>query len=242
MDNLKVWTFHPTSRNALGFIFLSVLFLVLQQSLQSGLPFLNVAFLKKVLTDQWLLIMISLPAVYTTLRQRKTAPRWFAIFTAFVAYRSLEGLFLDFNKLVLVVLFFHVVISYAFYQLMQLTYTRAAFSPNYAVDTLHTPMGMPIPVSLAHGNLTLTGRLTNWDDDGAFVWLESELDSTVKVVSIQVLWEGHVFQEKGAVVSGTWDGKGIGIEWEKTLPTEEDGWCNLMALFEDYGYEPKLLR
>lgn len=242
MHNLKVWSFHPNSRNAIIFMGLSVLFLILQQSLQSGLPFMNGAFLKKVVSDEWPVLLFLAPALYTTAKQYRIAPNFFALFTASVVFRSLEGLFLDFNKLVLLVLFFHIMMSYGFYQLLNWTYSRASFSPNFRSDNLHIPMGRSIHAQVVLNDQILSGRLTNWDSDGAFVWLEGKLPTSATVVELLVSWEGHSFKAKGTIVSATWDGQGIGIEWEHTTVRTEEGWDNLMALFEDYGYEPQLLR
>lgn len=242
MQNLKVWTFHPTSRNAVLFMLLSVVFIVLQQSLQSGLPFLNAIFLRKVMLDEWPIIVFILPALYSILRQHRSAPRYFALYAIVVAFHSLEGLFLDFNKLVLLVLFFHVVIAYGFYQLLTWTYARAPFTPNFTPDTLHTPMGKTIDVEVKSGEHLIKGRLTNWDEDGAFIWLEEKISKSIPRVSVSIVWEGHRFEAKGTIVSGTWDERGIGIEWRHSIVETENGWKNLMAVFSDYGYDPKLLR
>jgi hypothetical protein len=242
MHNLKVWTFHPNSRNAIVFMVLAALFLVLQQSLQSGLPFMNAAFLKKVAADEWAVLIFFIPALISTLQQRRSSPKLFALYVSVVAFRSLEGLFLDFNKLVLLVLFFHIVISYGFYQLLTWTYSRAAFSPNFRSDNLYTPMGRVIESELAIDSQILNGRLTNWDEDGAFFWLEDSIPKNAQDLLVKVKWENHVFQAKGTIVSATWDGKGIGIEWADTSVKTEEGWNNLMALFSDYGYDPRLLR
>lgn len=242
MHNLKVWTFHPNSRNALVFMALAVLFLILQQSLQSGLPFLNGAFLKKVLIDEWSVLIFFIPALFATVLQHRMAPRFFALYSAFIAFRSLEGLFLDFNKLVLFVLFFHVVISYGFYQILTWTYSRASFTPNFTEDSLHPPMGRQIPVEVKLGETNAMGRLTNWDAEGAFIWLDEKLTARARIGDVRVTWEGHHFEAKGTIVSGTWDGRGVGIEWKNVPVEKEEGWSNLMALFNDYGYDPRLLR
>lgn len=242
MRNLKVWTFHPTSRNAILFMLLSVLFLVLQQSLQSGLPFMNTAFLKKVLLDEWPVLVFIIPALYSTFKQHRRAPKYFALYAMVVAFHSLEGLFLDFNKLVLLVLFFHVVIAYGFYQLLTWTYARAAFTPNFKADTLHIPMGKMINVEIKSGENLIQGRLTNWDEDGAFIWLEQKCPLPSSHVTVSINWEGYIFEAKGTIVSGTWDERGIGIEWRHSIIEIETGWKNLMAVFSDYGYDPRLLR
>jgi hypothetical protein len=242
MQNLKVRTFHPTLRNAMVFVLLSMAFIVLQRSLQSGLPFMNSVFLMGVARDEWPLAVLALPVLYGCWRHRTWSRTAFAVFCTWVAFKGMEGLFLNFDKMVLVVLFFQVVFSYAFYQLLTWTFGLAFFSPNYQADTQHPPMGLKVPaVFTITGSAPLTGRLTNWDRQGAFVHLDVSLPPGAVVGELAVIWEGRPFKAKGAVVAETWDGRGIGIEWQDQL-NADGGWAELVALFEDYGNRPGLLR
>jgi len=63
MQNLKVRTFHPTLRNVMIFVLLSLAFIVLQRSLQSGLPFMNRVFLWGGVRSEWPLILLALPVL-----------------------------------------------------------------------------------------------------------------------------------------------------------------------------------
>lgn len=242
MQNLKVWTFHPTARNTLLFVVLSFLFLVLQRSLQSSLPFMNIVFLKKTAIDEWPIWMGSLPAVWLILRHQAASRTAFAIFCALVVFRSLEGLFLNFNKVLMIVLFIYVCMAYAFYQLLTWTFTRAVFSPNFKSDDLHPPMAHRIPLVLQVGESALRGYLTNWDSEGAFVYLEEPWSDSVKSAELGLVIEGEKFGAKGSVVTVTMDGKGIGLEWDKDPILEKRSWTSLVELFNDLGWTPHLLR
>jgi hypothetical protein len=242
MQKLKVRTFHPTARNALAFVLLSAIFIVLQNSLQSGLPFLNATFLTKMLRDEWLLWLLALPVGFATFRHVPSSAHFFALFCGYVAFRSMEGLFLSFDKLVLMVLFFHVVFSYGFYQLLVWTFQRAYFSPNYRSDIQATPLGITLTCTLQADGRVHSARLTNWDDEGAFLFLDEPLSHSCQECSVDVLWEGHTFQAKGSVVSWTLDARGIGVEWMKNSELSQGTWTEFITLMGDYGLDPRLLR
>jgi hypothetical protein len=242
MQNLKVWTFHPTARNTLLFIVLSLLFLILQRSLQSSLPFLNVVFLKKTLIDEWPILVGSLPACWLVYRHQLSARIGFVFFCVLVVFRSLEGLFLNFNKVLMIVLFIYVCIAYAFYQLLTWTFSRAVFSPNFKIDNLHAPMAHRIPLTLIVGESVLGGYLTNWDSEGAFVYLENAWGDSAKKASLELVIQGEKFGAKGSVVTVTMDGMGIGLEWDKDSISEKRSWSSLIEHFNDLGWSPYLLR
>ena len=242
MQNLKVWTFHPTARNTLLFIVLSFLFLILQRSLQSNLPFMNLVFLKKTLLDEWPIWVGSMPACWLLYRHQASSRTAFVFFCVLVVFRSLEGLFLNFNKVLMIVLFMYVCMAYAFYQLLSWTFSRAVFSPNFKEDDLHAPMAHRIPLKLEVGDSELNGYLTNWDSEGAFIYLEKPWSDKAKNASLELVIEGEKFGAKGSVVTLTRDGMGIGLEWDKTQILERRSWSSLIELFNDLGWTPHLLR
>jgi len=242
MQNLKVWTFHPATKNTMIFMVLSIFFLILQKSLQSSLPFLNIVFLQKSMMDEWGILIISIPAFFMTYRHNHHARYFFAIFCSAIVFRSLEGLFLNFNKVLMVVLFIYVCMSYTFYQLLNWSFTRAVFSPNYLLDNLHAPMAYRIPVNVTSDGKIYDGHLTNWDQEGAFLFLNKPWDDRIREITVDIVIEGHGFGAKGSVVTATWDGKGIGVEWTKKSLPGKLSWSALVDLFEDMGWEPRLLR
>ena len=242
MQNLKVWTFHSAARNTMLFMVLSIFFLILQKSLQSSLPFLNLVFLQKSLMDEWGILVIALPAFVMTYRHNSHARYFFAFFCAAVIFRSLEGLFLNFNKVLMIVLFLYVCMTYTFYQLLSWSFSRAVFSPNYRLDNLDAPMAVRVAVTVGSDEKSFQGYLTNWDQEGAFLYLEEPWDDRIREVTLDIIIEGHMFGAKGSVVCAAWDGKGIGVEWNKKPVADKLSWSALVDLFEDMGWEPRLLR
>lgn len=242
MNNLKVWTFHPVARNALFFVLLSLFFIILQKSLHSNLPFMNRSFIEKVLQDEWPLLLCALPAVLMIFRHRSYSRYAFTIFCAAVMFRSLEGLFLDFNKVLMAVLFLYVCLAYTFYQLLKWTFSRAVFTPNYPHDILSEPMSHKIHATVTCGDLTKSCLLTNWDAEGAFIYLYEEWPTKVKTAELIVKIGEISFVAKGSVVAVTLDNRGIGVEWSKTSSNQGLPWRSLVALFDDLGWSPQLLR
>lgn len=242
MQNLKVWSFSSVARNTIVFMVLSVFFLVLQKSLHASLPYLNWTFLKKTLVDEWIVLSFLVPAVVHVYRHNVRSRYLFGLFCCAIVFRSLEGLFLNFNKVLMVVLFLYICIAYMFYQLITYAFTRAAYSTNYAPDILLEPMAKKVPVRLQVGEKEYTGHLTNWDSSGAFVYLSAPWAHASAEVTVAVEFESHVFQAKGSVVCATFDDRGIGIELEKSRVTESRSWTSMVELFEEFGWDPRLLR
>lgn len=242
MQNLKVWSFSPVARNAISFMVLSVFFVVLQKSLHASVPYLNLTFLKKALLDEWLVVALLVPAVFHVARHDGRSRYLFGLFCCAVVVRSLEGLFLNFNKVLMVVLFLYICIAYTFSQLISYAFSRASYSPNYAPDILGEPMAKKIPVVVAKGGVEHAGHLTNWDTSGVFVYLAPAWTAGPGPVDFSVELEGHRFQAKGAVVCATLDGRGIGIELTEDQVSEPLTWTSMVDLLADFGWEPSLLR
>ncbi len=241
MKNLKVWLFHPTVRNTLVFVFLSLLFVVVQRSLHAGLPFVNATFLEASLREEWVLVAAAIPLVLSLVRHHRSLVVLFPLFVALVTYRSLEGIFLNFNKVLLVVLFVYVCIAYMLHQLMSASVRRASFTPNYAPSVLGHPIGVRLPVTLTASGEQRVGYLTNWDHEGAFVWLEDAWHAG-RGVTLAVSAFGVAFQAKGTVVATAWDNRGIGVELERVRSFDGQGWDALIELLDDRGFQPALLR
>ena len=242
MNNLKVWTFHPVSRNSILYVLLSLFFLVLQKSLQANLPFLNQVFLKKVLLDEWFVFVSSLPALWLLLRHRLAGKYAFAFLSSLIVFRSLESLVLNFNKVIMVILFIQICLSYLFYQLISWTFSRSIFNSNYPIDQLNQPMSLKIPVQLFCADRTYEGHLTNWDKYGVFVHLSEPWSGKRSDVKLEINFRGHEFGCVGKVVTATWDHFGIGLEWKEKKKTGHLSWDALIELFEDFGWDPQLLR
>jgi hypothetical protein len=242
MEKLKVWTFHLAARNTIVFVLLSVFFVLLQKSLQANLPYLNPLFLKRALEEEWPTVLVALVTAWSLVRHRSYSKHLFAFLCLIVSYSTIVSLILSFNKILMVVLFIYVCTAFAIYQFLENTFTSAIFLSNYRPDQLNEPMALKIPVKIKLGDQNTQGFLTNWDDEGVFVYLDASWESRRKDVELEVELKGNTFGAKGTVVTATWDRRGIGVEWKQTSIDQMHSWQALMDLFDDYGWTPKLLR
>jgi len=103
-------------------------------------------------------------------------------------------------------------------------------------------MSLKIPVTLKCGDKTLEGNLTNWDKYGIFVNLTEPWSGKRSDVRVDILFRGHEFGGVGKVVTATWDHMGIGLEWREKKKSGNLSWDALIELFEDFGWDPQLLR
>ena len=241
-ENLKVTSFHPGAKNALLFVLLSLFFVVLQRSLQSSLPFMNWVFLQTTLLAEWPLLFLALPTSLMLLKHRHYARYALAIFCGWVIFRSLEGLFLNFNKVLMVMLFIYVCMSYTFYQLLSWIFSRAIFSPNFTRQDLRPPMAHRINVQISLRGQNYAGYLTNWDPEGAFIYLAEPWTRELGELELSVLLEGKEFAAVGRLATMTWDARGIGVEWNKAVIPGKLPWNSLVELFQELGWQPELLR
>jgi hypothetical protein len=242
MRNLKVWTFHPVARNSIIFILLSLLFIILHKSLHTNLPFMNRVFLERIFWDEWYIFLAALPAMWSLLSHRPHSKYFFVLLVGVVIFRVFESLVLNFNKVIMILLFIYVCISYMLYQLIDWTFSRSIFSPNFPVDVLNQPMSHKITVGLNVADKSYQGIMTNWDESGVFVYLDEPWTFRRKQILVTVELNGHRFAASGKVVTATWDKKGIGVEWDHRSVDNYLSWNSLMELFEDYGWVPQLLR
>ncbi|MBY0517768.1 MAG: hypothetical protein K2P81_12735 [Bacteriovoracaceae bacterium] len=198
--------------------------------------------MKKALLDEWLVALLSIPAFVSIYLHRYYSKYFFAFFAFVITFKSLEGLFIDFNKVLMVVLFLYVCMSYAFYQLLGWKFSRAVFTPNFSAQILGSPMALRTMVELKSSEGNWTGYLTNWDAEGAFIYLDKPWPKANRKADLSLTIDGHLFEAKGTVIAATWDEMGIGVEWNQDIKTEALSWNSLIELFNDLGWEPTLLR
>ncbi len=93
---------------------------------------------------------------------------------------TIKNLSVDFSKLIIIALFLYTLITYYFYQFLSIEVAESYYNPLYNEDDLFPPMLKRLECELVDekGNLA-TGWLTNWNENGCFVYLnnsETEMD------------------------------------------------------------------
>lgn len=242
MEQLKVRKKDVIITNAILYLGLSFIFLYLQYAYRHQLSPFSVVYLRKSAELFW---YVAIPLVVSSLliwKHHRFAVFSFSISVFLVAYKVVEGLFIEFNKIIVIATFFYAVISYFLYQLMNHYLDSANINPNFSRSDLFGPLLTRIPITVLDSDKSYPGHLTNWDPMGCFILLEQATKVGARV-QIQINFHGRIFIERGEVVAETPDLKGIGIKFESTLRNLESfNWSELIELLDELGYQPERLR
>ena len=242
MEQLKVRRKDSVVFNSIIFLLLSFLFLYLQYAYRHQLSPLSVTYLRKSVELFW---YVSIPmglAVFFLWRIRYLGIYLYSLCTLMVSYKVIEGLFIEFNKVIVVALFFYVIISYFIYQILDQYFATASINANYDAEDLFTPMLREIPCQVKLAENSISGVLTNWDEGGCFLKL-AEKKYLPKKVGLFIHFEGREFFQEGEVVAQSQDFSGVGIKFKtlsKSLKTFN--WAEFVELVHELGFSPERLR
>lgn len=242
MEQLKVRRKDSVVFNSIIFLILSFLFLYLQYAYRHQLSPLSITYLRKSIELFW---YVSIPmglAMFFLWRIHYMGIYLYVTCALMVSYKVIEGLFIEFNKVIVVALFFYVIISYFIYQILEQYFATAPINANYDSEDLFSPMLREIPCVVKVNELSFPGVLTNWDEGGCFLKLEDKKNLPRKV-GLLIQFEGREFFQEGEVVAQSQDFLGVGIKFKtlsKSLKTFN--WAEFVELVHELGFSPERLR
>ncbi|MFL5783726.1 MAG: PilZ domain-containing protein [Bacteriovoracaceae bacterium] len=242
MEQLKVRKKDVLITNTIIYLGLSFLFLYLQYAYRHQLSPFSLVYLRKSAELFWYVAAPLLVTCYLIWKHHKWAVFAFNFSVLLVSFKVIEGLFIEFNKIIVIATFFYAVISYFLYQLMGHYLSAANINPNYTSHDLFSPLLRKITVTVLASEKGHSGHLTNWDNAGCFIRLDgpARIPSRVKV---QINFEGRSFEEEGEVVAETPDFNGVGIKFENTARRLESfNWSEFTELIDELGFQPERLR
>jgi hypothetical protein len=155
------------------------------------------------------------------------------------------NLFLEFSKFSLIILFFYLLIAFYFYQFYCVDAEESYYNPQFDNNFLFPPMLKQIDVEISNENKVLAqGYLTNWSEEGCFVYFSEEASLKGKL-SVKVLFKEREFIEPAFIVSVTKKKNGYGFKF-KSNKKEENldslGWSHFYEIIEEMGLKPELLK
>lgn len=221
---------------------LSFLFLYLQYAYRHQLSPFSLVYFRKSAELFWYVAIPLLFSSYLIWKHHRLAVHAFNISVLIVAFKVVEGLFIEFNKIIVIATFFYAVISYFLYQLMKHYLSSANINPNFSTSDLFSPLLRKIPARIIDGEKTYQGHLTNWDATGCFLHFEdpARIGSKVKVL---IDFQGRTFEEHGEVVAETPDLRGVGIKFQSTQRSLDTfNWTEFTELIDELGFQPERLR
>lgn len=242
MEQLKVKKKDVLVLNLIVFLGLSFIFLCLQYAYRHQLSPFSAAYFKKSIQLFWYSLIPLTMAVYLVWKHHRWSVPVYSFCIFMVSYNVIEGLFLEFNKIIVVALFFYVVVAYFLYQLLNYYLSQASMNANYSPSDLFDPLLREIPCSLIIDNdVPYEGYLTNWDDEGCFVKVQRAFPHNKAKVVIQ--FKGRSFEQVGELVAYSLDSTGVGIKFGK-VPKGLNvfNWAEFTELIEELGFKPERLR
>lgn len=220
--------------NTLVFILLSLFFLSVLESLEEGVSALDVKGFLSFLKQNKILISFSGLAFITTFFLSSVGPSLFLGFCIVALYKSIIYFTIDFDKLILILSFFYLVLCYNFYQFLKLELEEPFYNPNFPLNIIPSYKNKLIPIKLRKNNLEFEAHLTNWGSNGFFCKLLGN-ETPKGSVEVEVTMNGHTFYSEGVVVSRV--SGGVGVRIRKSL-IPEMGWVDFYGIINELGYKP----
>jgi hypothetical protein len=224
----------------LHFLF-TLFFLLIQDAIYQEKSIFNLYFLDMVFHHRFLIILFLTFTAYKIVQMQYYSKYLFLVGSFFVALSSAYGLYNDFNKLILIVLFIYILVTYYFYYFLSDELDQAYYRPNFSNKNLYDPMLLKIVVSLkSDDNHLISGHLTNWSSDGCFVKLHEIWKGPTRV-DLQVNFQDYKFEQKGIVCAIANGGQGVGIRFIEES-NRATSWDNFLKIITDMGFEVEYLK
>jgi hypothetical protein len=242
MEQLKVKKKDVLVLNLIVFLVLSFAFLYLQYAYRHHLSPFSIAYFKKSFELFWYALIPLVVCSVLVWRHHRWSIPLYSFCALLVSYKVIEGLFIEFNKIIVITLFCYTVISYFLYQLYGHYLSLASLNANYSASDLFDPLLKEIPCFLIIDNVEFPGHLTNWDDEGCFIKVSKGIILAPKV-KVLINFKGRTFEQAGELVAHSVDFTGIGIKFGKAPKgLNVFNWTEFNELIQELGFKPERLR
>jgi hypothetical protein len=243
MEQLKVIKKDVLILNILIYLLLSFAFLYLQYAYRFHLSPFSLVYLKKSLELFWYAIIPILFSSWMIWKLHEKSVYFFNFCIFLVSFKVVEGVFIEFNKIIVLALFFYLVISYFLYQLLKEYRGLASLNSRYSSEDLFGPILKKISCVYETEMGAFSGFLTNWDDEGCFIYLSQPLTGLPKEGKIRVEFKGREFIQDGEVVAHSRDLQGLGIKFHKSIKSLNSfNWSEFTELVDELGFKPERLK
>lgn len=214
---------------------MSIAFVFLQKAILEESSIFNIDFFISTLVPVSPLIITSLISIYYILKVKKISRYVYFFFVASITFYSSYNLIIEFSKLVLVVLFIYILISYYLFFILNSELDQSYNNPGFSSRDLFDPMLFKININLLNtkNGQSVTGLLTNWNEDGCFVKLDSELKK-VSNLELEVVYKENIFKQKVVVVTMLKNKKGFGLKF-KDKKSSDSSWSDIYKIISDMG-------
>lgn len=191
--------------------------------------------------NKWVILLLSITGVAIYKLKKISAFLYpLAVISSIAICISL--LLINFNKILLFLSFVYTCVAYFYYQFLKVELGEAYNNPNYYKNRLFNPMLYQIQCTLTftgprRKNESVTGHLTNWNENGCFVILDDKIKCGGQV-DVSLMLDGKKFENNGVIVSSIHKNEGLGIKFYDAEKSRYN-WDNFYKIIENKGLVPE---
>ena len=246
MEKIKVIKSHPVYINLFLFVCMGVILVALQLSLQSNVSIFSKSFFLNLLFNQSLIFILCLTLLLTQIFNKHLVIPIYRFYVVVISFTVFQGLFLDFNKVILILLCGYITISYIFDQLMKTVSTMACYSSRYNLEALWPPTVLCPQINIKINDQSITTNCINWDASGVMVKFQEsdDLEKCFSQMNLDFNYKegGQEIQLTGQIVSFSHKYKILGILITKESTENVVTWRDLLDIWNDRGVDPEWVR
>jgi hypothetical protein len=241
--NMKIFYRSTTVWNILLYVMLSFVFIYLSRAIYVSSSIFEKEFLLGFLRSNAYIIALYVAtclSVYALVRVSKV----FFILTALASIGFISYLLImDFSKLITLILFLYIIISYYLYNFLDTQLNEAFYNPMFKEDNLFEPMLKKFKCSCELKDKKVLGYLTNWNENGFYIYLDEEVrPREMKNVKINIYFEEHEFSCRVKLVSSLKDNKSFGLKVIDHNESEDLSWFSFYQIIDKMGYQVEFLQ
>lgn len=243
--SVKVLKRSRLTKNLLLYLPLCIFFIHIVESLSQGKSALSLAEIFS-LVDTHRPLLIFLPFVFTSIFYVKKLSRvLLLLFLGGVFVQSISPFFKEYDKIILLLNFFFIVVSYHFYLFWDLELKDALYRPGFTKNDLVEcyPYDLDVTVKTESGK-PLKGQLTNWNPGSCFVALDVDNKNSFffkrpQRVILELTIEGKKFESSGEILTAYYNGLGIKLD-KRDKKSYLPSWEDFYAIIDQRGLKPLL--
>lgn len=244
--NLKVYYRSPVIWNIILYIILSFAFIFFQEIFRNTTSIIEKDLFKNFVLEHYLVAVIFTLTICSFFIKNKAITLFLFFITVSATFLLTSyNLFLEFSKFSLIILFFYLLIAFYLYQFYSVDIEESYYNPQFNNNMLFEPMLKQIPVvAIVNEKEVARGYLTNWSEEGCFIYLPEPFKIRGRV-NLKVSFLERSFMGSGVVVSSTSKNNGYGIKFkskQKAENLDSLGWGEFYEIIEEMGLKPELLK
>ena len=239
---LKIKKREPIIINTILFVGIGLFFLHVQYAYRTKLSAFSWYLLWATIKLYWPVLPLSALSIWAAWTHRKIATQFFSWTVGLIAFFTLTGLYIDFNKVLILALFFLGIIAHLLYQQLKFTLNWASYQSNYLTEDLFEPVLTKISGEINHDGKLIPFYLTNWDEYGVFLYLTEPMPFEGEI-ELTLYYDQLHFKGHGEVVAQSMDQRGIGVKLKNNAPqVDQFFWSDFVQMTEELGLHPARLR